>query len=121
VHEGDAASAGAAARRVVHEAVAGGAAPRQGGLDVRHADADVVDARPAPGQEPGDGPVRIAGFEQLDVHVAESQAHDRGPVGRLLGAGRETEDVAVERDGGGDAGHRDADVGDAGVGVGHDA
>ena len=57
--EGDAAAVGAGAGRLVHQAVAGGAAAAQGGVEVGHLVADVVDARAAPRQEPGDGAVGV--------------------------------------------------------------
>jgi len=78
-----------------------------------------VDPRPPFREEFRDRPRGIAWLEQLDVDVAERQAHDRGPVGGLGGPRREAEDVAIERQGLGDAGHRDTHVGDAGTGVGH--
>src|SRR5437870_8618332 len=58
-------------------------------------------------------------FEQLDLNVAQREADDRSAVGRLGSPRREAEDVTIEGQGGRDAGHGDADVGDAGSGVRH--
>ena len=113
MQKGNAAAAGAAARRFIDEAVAGGAGAGQRGIQIGDAVADVVDPRAALGQEPGDRAVRIARLEQLDVDVAEREAHDRRAVGRLRVARVETQHVAIEWQGVGNARDRDADVGEA--------
>src|SRR2546422_594495 len=111
--------AGTAPRHLVHQAVPRRAAALERPVEVRHAVADVVDPRPPFREEFRDRPRGIAWLEQLDVDVAERQAHDGGPVGGLGGPRHEAEDVAIERQGLGDAGHRDAHVGDAGTSVRH--
>jgi hypothetical protein len=70
-----------------------------------------MDARPAPGEELGDGTRWVDRFEQLDVHVAESQTDDTRAVRGLGRAGNEAEDVTIERQGLGEARHGNADVG----------
>ena len=56
--EGDPASAGSGARHLVDQAIAGGPAGGERGVQVRHPIADVVDAGTASRQKPGDGTVR---------------------------------------------------------------
>jgi hypothetical protein len=87
VKEGNASSTGAATGYLIDQAVSGGARAVEGGIEVGHTVADVVDARSALRQEPGDRTVGVDGLEQLDVHVAERQAYDGGAVGPLTGAG----------------------------------
>lgn len=116
MQKGDAAAADAAAGRVVHEAVAGGAAARHGGIEIGDAVAQMMDARAAPGQEPGDRTVGVARLQQLDVHVAERETHDFGPIGGFRRPGFEPQDVAIEGQRIGDARDRDAHVGEAGRG-----
>src|SRR2546426_100817 len=106
---------GPAARPGVDEAVAPRPTPLQRPIEVRHAVADVMDPRPAPGEKLRHRAVRVARLEELDLDVAEGEPDDRGAVGRFGTSRLEAEDVAVERDGGGDRRNGDTDVGDAGV------
>src|SRR2546426_433427 len=117
--EGDAPAPGAAARHLVHETVAGRPAALQRPVEIGHAVADVVYARAAAREKLRYGAVGVAGLEQLDLNVAQGEADDRSAVGRLWLPRREAEDVTIEGEGGRDAGHGDADVGDAGGGVRH--
>src|SRR2546422_872319 len=119
MEEGDAAACGAAARYLVHETVARRAAALQRQVEIGHAVADVVYARAAAREKLRHGAIGIAGLEQLDLNVAQREADDRSAVGRLGSPRREAEDVTIEGQGGRDAGHGDADVGDAGSGVRH--
>jgi thioredoxin len=120
MHEGDAPAGGAAARRLVDEPIAGGAAALQRPVQIRHPVAEMMNARAAAGEEFRDRTRGVARLEQLDVDLAAAQAHDRRPIGFLGVAGGEAQDVAIERQGVGDAGHGDADVGEARSEVVHD-
>lgn len=121
MQKGDAVAVDAPPGRFVHETVSGGAAPRERGVQVRDAVADVMDARTAPRKELGNRPPGVARLEQLDMDVAKTEAHDRRTVGRFRGPRHETQHVPIEREGVGNAGYRDADVGDLGMcaGGGH--
>jgi thioredoxin 1 len=110
VKEGNASPTGAAAGYLIDQAVPRGARAVEGGIEVGHAVADVMDARSALRQEPGDRSIGVDGFEQLDVHVAEGQAHDSGAIGPFSGAGLKTQDVAIKRKSVGDVRDRDADM-----------
>lgn len=112
MQEGDAAAADAAPGRFVHEAVTGGAGTDERGIEIGDAVADVMDPGTAFGEEAGNWPVRVARLEQLDVDVAECEAHDRRAVGRLRSTRVETQHVAIEWKGVGNAGDRNADVSD---------
>src|SRR2546426_5528127 len=82
MHEGDAPTAGPAARHVVDEAIARRPTPLERPIEVRHAVADVMDPRPAPGEKLRHRAVRVARLEELDLDVAEGEPDDRGAVGR---------------------------------------
>jgi len=115
VHEGDAASVGSRPGYFVHEPVAGLPAAGQGGVEVGDLVADVMDARPAPGDEFRDGAVGRARLEQFHVGAPEGQRHDGGAVGSV-GCGRlDTEDVTIECQRLRDVRHGDADMSDAGL------
>jgi hypothetical protein len=111
MQEGDAAAAGPAPGGFIDEAVPGGSAAGQRGVEVRDAVADVVDSGAPASEKLGNGTRRIDRFEQLDVHVAESQTDDTRAVRGLGRAGNEAEDVTIERQGLGEARHGNADVG----------
>src|SRR5207247_10466883 len=114
-HGGHAPPTGPPARPVVAEAAACRPNSLQRQIEARHAVADVMDPRPAPGEKLRHRAVRVARLEELDLDVAEGEPDDRGAVGRFGTSRLEAEDVAVERDGGGDRRNGDTDVGDAGV------
>ena len=117
--ERDAATGSTAPRRGVDQLIARGATAFQRGVEIRDAIADMMNPGAAPGEEFGDGGIGIARLEQLDVDVPESQGNDDGAV-RLFGRlGADAENVAIERQGIGDAGHRDADVGQTQRGIAH--
>src|SRR6266566_8773293 len=80
MQKSDSPSAGPASGRLIHELVAGRATARQCGVEIRHAVADVMDARSPFCKEFGHGTGGIVGFEQLDVDVTEVQADDLGAV-----------------------------------------
>lgn len=104
--------------RFIHQPVACGTAGREGGIEIGHPVADMMDARSAPLQELRDRAVGGAGLEQFDIRLAEGERDDAGTVGFLGVPGDEAEDVCIERQRGFNALHRDADVGDTGL-VGH--
>ncbi len=119
MEEGDTAAAGPAARRFVDEPVTRGVAAGQCLIEIRDAVADVMDPGSAAGEKLGDWRFGVVWLEQLDVDVAETQGYDGGAV-RVLGRLRgDAQDVAVERQGVGDAGHRDADMGQTQRGIAH--
>ena len=96
MQEGDALAFRAEAGRLVDEADAGTAAALEGGIDVVHREADVVDAGAALLDELRDRRVGSLGFEQLDERIAGGESRDAGTVGiveRHLG---HAEYVAVE-------------------------
>ena len=119
MQEGDAAATRATARRVVYQAVPGGATALERAVEIGDAVAEVMDSGAPPRQKLGDRALRIAGLEQLDGHVAECQADDRGAVGDLGMAGGQAQHIAVEGQGISDAGNGDADVGEAWRGIAH--
>lgn len=118
MQERDATSMGPDSGRLVDQAVPGGAAPEQGGIEVGHFVADVMDARSALRQEFGDRAVGCRGLEEFYFGSAKGQGNNRGTVRRFGGAGLESENVAVEGKGVSQVVDGDADVGDAWL-VGH--
>lgn len=119
MHERDAATAGTAPRGGVDELITGGATAFQRAVEVGDAVADVMDPGAAPGEEFGNRRIGVARLEQLDVDVAETQRND-GRAIRLFGRlGSDAEDVLIEGQGVGDAGDRDADVGQTQRGIAH--
>src|SRR5207249_10357318 len=114
MHERDTPAAGAAPWHLVDETVPRRPAALERLVQIRHAVADMMDARPALGEELRHRAVRIAGLEQLDLDVAQGQGDDRRAVGRLGAPRLEAEDVSVEAEGGLDGWNGDADVRDAG-------
>jgi len=79
MQKSDSPSAGPASGRLIHELVAGRAATRQCGVEIRHAVADVMDARSPFCKEFRHGTGRVIGFEQLDVDIAKVEADDSAP------------------------------------------
>ncbi len=120
MEKGNASARGAAARRVIHESITGGATLLQGLVEVGDPVAHMMNTGAATGDELGDRTLGVARLEQLDVHIAEPHAHDRSSIGVFGVAGHEAQDVAVERQRVGDARHGDADVGEAWCGFVHD-
>ena len=113
--EGDASAAGPAPRHLVDETKARRPAAFQRPVQIRHAVADMMDARPAPGEKLRHRAVGIAGLEQLDLDVAQGYGDDRRTVGGLGSSRLEAEDVPVKAEGGVDGRDGDTDVGDAGA------
>src|SRR5882672_10675797 len=112
MQERDAPAAGPAPRRLIDQLVARSAAALEGGVEIGHAVADVMDAGAAFRKELRHGTGRIGRLEQLDVHVAEAQADNLGTVRSFGRSGSKIEDVAVEGQRLADAGHCDADMRD---------
>src|SRR5437867_12513303 len=115
MHERDAPTAGAAPWHLVDETVSRRPAALERPVQIRHAVADMMDARPALGEKLRHRAVRIAGLEQLDLDVAQGQGDDRRAVGRLGAPRLEAEDGSVGAEGGVDGWNGEADVGDAGA------
>jgi hypothetical protein len=67
VQERDAAASCPAARRLIDELDALGAALLQSGAQVGHGVAGMVESRTTPGQEAGDAGIRLERREQLDL------------------------------------------------------
>src|SRR5216117_4321520 len=112
MHERDTPAAGAAPRHLVDETIPRRPAALERLVQVRHAVADMMDAGLTLGEELRHRAVRIAGLEELDLHVAQRQADDGRTVGRLGAPRLEAEHVAIEAEGGVDGRNGDADVGD---------
>src|SRR5438874_3053154 len=110
MQESDAPSAGPAPGGFIDKLIAGRPATRQGGVQIGHAVADVVDAGPAFRKELRHGTLRIARLEQLDVDAAEMQADDRGAIGHFGPSWSESQDVAIKSQCLCDARDCDADV-----------
>src|SRR5213592_4112366 len=121
MHERDTPAAGAAPWHLVDETVPRRPAALERLVQIRHAVADMMDARPTLGEELRHRAVRVAGLEELDLNVAQRQADDRCTVGRLGAPRLEAEHVAIEAEGGVDGRNGDADVGNAGAWLSHDA
>src|SRR5207253_1222097 len=90
-------------------------------IEVGHAVAQVMNARPSLGEEPRDGAIGIARLQQLDVDVAQRQGDDSGAIGRFRLPRLEAKHVPVEGQGGVDRRDGDAHVGDTDARRGHDA
>ncbi len=114
MEEGDAAAAGTDPRHIVDETKARRPAALQRPVQIRHAVADMMNARPAPGEKLRDRAARIAGLEELDLDVAQGYGDDRRTVDGLGSSRLEAENVPVKAEGGVDGRNGDADVGDAG-------
>ena len=115
MEEGDAPAAGTDPRHIVDETKARRPAALQRAVQIRHAVADMMNARPAPGEKLRDRAARIAGLEELDLDVAQRQTDDRCTVGRFGVPRLEAKDVPIKAEGGVDGRHGDADMGDAGA------
>ncbi len=115
MHERDAPAAGAASRHLVDETIPRRPAALKRPVQIRHAVADVMDARPTLGEKFRHGATRIARLEELDLDVAQRQSDDRCTVGRFGVSRLEAKDVPIKAEGGVDGRHGDADMGDAGA------
>ena len=113
--EGDPASAGTAARHLVDQAIARGPAGGEGGIQIRHPIAQVMDAGTATLEEPGDRAVRRERREQLDLGVAERQGHDGGAVRLFRRVRCEAEDIPIKGKRRVEIRHGDSDMRNAGA------
>src|SRR6266702_3705665 len=92
--ERDPPAAGAASRHLVDETIPRRPAALERLVQIRHAVADMMDARPTLGEELRHRAVRVAGLEERDLNVAQRQADDQvelleprdphGPVAKFL-------------------------------------
>lgn len=98
MEKGDPSSVGALTGYLINELHARLAAPRQRGIEIGDAEADVMDAGAVAGEILPDRAARVGGGEQLDCGVAQGEADDGGTVGDLGRMGHQAEDVAVEAD-----------------------
>ena len=115
VEERDALALRTGAGRLVDEPDAGGAAARQGGVQILDGEADVMDAGAALREEPGDGRVRGLGLEQLDERVAGLESGNAGTIRIIEPHLGHAEDIPVERQERVEGMHRDSNVRDAGA------
>src|SRR5438552_17847792 len=102
MEEGDAAAAGTDPRHIVDETKARRPAALQRAVQIRHAVADMMNARPAPGEKLRDRAARIAGLEQLDPDVAQGYGDDRRTADGPASPRPEAENVAGKADAGGE-------------------
>lgn len=100
---------------LINQLIAMVAAPVERPVEIGYAVTHVVNARPAPGQEPGDRPVRRHRVQQLDFGGAERQRDNGRAVHGFGRPGFQAEDVTVECEGLVEIGDGDADVRDFGV------
>ena len=112
MQESDASAVCSDARFFAHQLVPLISAAPQGGIQIGHAEADVVDSRSAFGDEFGDRPVVRLRFEKFDIDVAERQRYNGGAICRLERFRNGTEYLLVERRRRGKVRNRDADVSD---------
>ncbi len=112
MHESDALAVCADARFVVHQLVPLISAALQGGIQIGHAEADVVDTRSASCDEFGNRPVVRLRFEKFEIDVAERQGYNGGAIHRLERFRNGTEYILGERRRRREVGNRDADVSD---------
>jgi len=110
--EGDAMTAGTDPRDLIHQLIAGRATRRECPIEIGHPIADVVNAGPPAGQEPGDRTLGRLGLQELHLRGTEGKGHDPGAVGPFWLAGREAQDVAIKGKRAFDTLNGDADVGD---------
>src|SRR5439155_26045839 len=110
MEEGDAAAAGTDPRHIVDETKARRPAALQRAVQIRHAVADMMNARPAPGEKLRDRAARIAGLEQLDLDVAQGFGDDRRTVYGLGLSGLEAVIVSFKAEGGDEGSLGVADV-----------
>lgn len=106
-------AAGAETGLLVHEPIAESAAGCEGPVEIRDAVADMMNAGPSPGQEPGDGALVGSGLEQFDLDAAKAERDDGCAIGFLGRARLDSQYVAIEGKCALDAFDRDADVGDS--------
>lgn len=115
VHERDPVTAVTAARRFVHEAVAGLPAGLESLVQVGNTVAHMMNARAAAGQELRDRAVRCQRVQEFDGHIAQGECDDLRTVDGLRGARYEPEDVTIEGERFIEIRDCDADVRHAGV------
>jgi hypothetical protein len=101
-------------RPLIHQPEPMGAALSERLVEIRHLEADVMDARTAAFEEPADRAVRLLGHQQLDLGLAHRQRNDARAVGRLRRFGLDAQHVAVEGEGLGQVGDGNSDVADDG-------
>lgn len=112
MQEGDAFAFGAYPGNLVDERDAGAPAAVEGGGEVVDSEADVVDAGPSFGDEPGDRRVRGFRFQKLHEGITGTQAGDAGAVRVVQGFLGKSENVAIEGKDAIERVDRDADVSD---------
>ena len=103
------------ARGVVDESDSGGPAPVERSIEVVDCKADVMDARPAPGDELPDRRIVGAGFEQFHQRFTGGQACNGGTVGVVEWNVGQSQDITVEGQHVVEGTYSDADVGNAGT------
>jgi hypothetical protein len=72
-------------------------APFEGGVEIIHRKTDVMDPRPAFGNELPDGRVLGLSFQQLNERFASGHSGDSCSVGVVQGSFWELENVSIER------------------------
>src|SRR5438093_12709491 len=100
MHERDTPAAGAAPWHLVDETVPRRPAALERLVQIRHAVADMMDARPTLGEEPRHRAVRGAGLEGPDLNGAQRPADERCTTRRLGAPLRQPQPVAIEAGGG---------------------
>lgn len=118
MQEGDAFSFGANAGLFIDEREAGGPAPREGGVQIIHVEADVVNARAAFIEELSDRRQRFFWLQEFDERIASGKPGNAGAIGIVERSFRQAEDVAIEGDQLVEGSYGNADVGDAGAATG---
>lgn len=94
--EGDTFAFGADARDFVDQAKAEGSAAFEGGVEVIDGETDMMESWTAFLEEPTDGAIGVAGFEELDEGIAGGDGADRGTVGIVERHLRESQDISIE-------------------------
>ncbi len=118
MQEGDAFSLGTNAGLFIDQREAGGSAPREGGVQIIHVEADVVNARPAFVEELSDRRLRFFWLQEFNERIASGEPRNAGAIGIVEGSFGEAEDVAIEGDQLVEGAYSNADVGDAGAATG---
>lgn len=110
MQEGDSLSLGSKAGLFVYQLQAGNAAALESGVEVVHREADMVNSRPAFGDEPGDRRLRIVRLQQLDQGLSGREARDASSVRVFEVHLGQPEHITEEGHGLRESIHRDSDV-----------